>query len=206
MKKICFLLCLLVSVISVNAQVISSADAQTIEKIKQGNLKYNTLSAHFKHTQHLSILGEDMLSEGKLYYTKPEKLAMHYTDPEGEMMAINGDKFVMVSMGSRREISGKSNPKMQGMKTILSACMQGDIKQMGASKITCKETAKQYVVTTTIDAQTNKSGINEVIVHYDKNDFSLTLLKTIEEDDNYTIYELTQKKFNQPIAEKQFQN
>ncbi|MCD7899703.1 MAG: outer membrane lipoprotein carrier protein LolA [Bacteroides sp.] len=206
MKKICFLICFLTGILSVNAQVISSADTQTVEKIKQGNLKYNTMTANFKHTQHLSFLGEDMFSEGKLYYSKPEKLAMRYTDPEGEMMAINGDKFVMVSMGNRREISGKSNPKMQGMKTILSACMQGDVMQMGASKISCKETSRHYVVNATIDTEANKSGITEVILNYDKNDFSLAMLKTMEEDDNYTIYELTQKKFNQPIAENQFQN
>lgn len=205
MKKISLLLLLVCVNLMVCARTMNEADAQIVEKIKQGNLSCQTITCDFKQIQHLSIMDEEMVSKGKLYYRKPEKLAMHYTDPEGEMMAIDGNKFVMVMMGSRKEVDGKTNPKMQGMKTILSACMKGDISEMGALKVTCKETAKYYVVTAVIDQQTNQSGISEVVVSYDKTNFSVASIKTIEEED-YTIYELTNKKLNQPVADRVFQN
>lgn len=206
MKRITLLTFLVLSCLSVTAQTISDADTRVLEKIKQENAKYNSITCDFKQVKHLEMLGEDIDSEGKFYYAKPDKLAMRYEDPEGEMMLINGDKFVMVAMGTRREVSGQSNAKMQGMKTILSACLEGDVKKIGASKITCKETAKHYTVTAVINPASNKSDITEVILNYDKTNLSLSLLKTIEADDSYTTYELNNKKFNQPIAESIFQN
>ncbi|NDV63746.1 outer membrane lipoprotein carrier protein LolA [Bacteroides sp. 224] len=206
MKRISFLTAILLSSLLATAQTINHADAQVLEKIKQENIKYNTMTCHFKQVKHLEMLGEDIDSEGKLYYTKPDKLAMRYDDPEGEVMLINGDKLVMVAMGTRREVSAQSNAKMQGMKTILSACLEGDVKKVGASKITCKETTKYYVVTAAINPASNKSDIVEVVLSYDKSTLTLSILKTIEADDSYTIYELTNKKFNQPIADSIYQN
>lgn len=206
MRLISFLTCIILSCLYVTAQTITDADARVLEKIKQENAKYNSITCDFKQVKHLEMLGEDIDSEGKFYYAKPDKLAMRYEDPEGEMMLINGDKFVMVAMGTRREISGQSNAKMQGMKTILAACLEGDVKKVGASKITCKETAKHYVVTAIINPASNKSDITEVVLNYDKSNLSLSLLKTIEADGSYTIYELINKKFNQPIADSIFQN
>lgn len=199
MKKINLFLALTLCTICVSAQVVSKADFPTVEKVMAANVKYNTIVSKFKQTKHIPIMDEDMLSGGNFYYTKPEKLTMRYTDPAGDLMMINDDWFTMVSAGKKRETSGKTNQKMQGMKAILSACLQGNILQMGAEKVTLEETSKHYVFTAIIDRKANKSNFEKVVASYDKNDLSLTLLQTIERDGSYTIYELTDKKFNTAV-------
>lgn len=204
MKRIHLLLLTLVCSLAVNAQIVSQTDFPVVQKIVSGNSGYNTIVSKFKQTQHLAMMGEDMTSEGDFYYQKPEQLTMRYTDPAGDLMMINGDRFVMVAAGKKRETSGKSNQKMQGMKAILSACLQGNILQMGAEKVTLEETGKHYVFTAIIDKKSNKSNFEKVVASYDKQDFSLSVLQTIERDGSYTIYELSNKKFNTPITPDTF--
>lgn len=204
MKKIGILTCLMISCLLVNAQVVREKDSPVIEKIMQGNRTYTTIVSDFKQTQHLPIIEEDITTGGTFYYKKPEQLAMHYNDPAGDMMLLDGDKFIMVAAGKKREISAKSNPKMQGMKAILSACLQGNALQIGAEKITCEETANQYVVTAELSQGANESNFFKVVAGYDKKDLSLSVLKTIESDGSYTMYELSKKEFNKSIDDTHF--
>ena len=196
MKNIFTLLFVTMACLASNAQILSDADRQTVQKIKEANSAYTTITSSFKQTRHLSMLGGNTLSGGLFYYRKPEQLAMKYSQPAGDLLLIDGNRFVLIAAGEEKKMSSK-NAKMIGMKIILSACLQGDIEQMGAKKITCSEQGKYTVVVADINEKLNKSGISRVIVSYDKIDHSIASIQTIEPDGSYTLYELADKKFNE---------
>ncbi|MDR1879198.1 MAG: outer membrane lipoprotein carrier protein LolA [Bacteroidales bacterium] len=204
MKKISVLLFLLMYCLLADSQTISNADNQIVEKIRQTNTKHTAVRSKFRQTKHISVLGKDIVSSGMFYYEKPDKLAMRYENPSGDLLLINGDQFVMIAKGKRSEASAKSNAKMRSMKTILSACLQGDVKQTGAYKISCKEMSSFYIITAEIDSKTNKSSICRLILHFDKTDLTLSVLRTEETDGSYTIYELTNKEFDKSIDDSLF--
>lgn len=204
MNKFSFLVTMFFACTFAQAQTIKDADFAILEKINQANIKQTSMMSDFDQVKHMSILGEDIKSSGKLYYSKPEKMALWYTDPDGDLMLINEDRCIMVASGKKREVSAKANAKMRGMKNILTSSLQGGMLQMGARQITCFETPKYYVVTADIDGKVNKSNIKKVIVHYSKSDLTLSVLRTEEADGSYTVYELKNKVMNQPIDEKFF--
>lgn len=204
MKKLSFLITLMLVGTFATAQSIKDADFAILEKINQANIKNTSMISDFNQVKHMAILGEDIKSHGKLYYTKPEKMALWYEDPAGDLMLINEDRCVMVASGKKREVSAKANAKMSGMKNILTSSLQGSMLQMGANKITCEDTPKYYIVTAEIDGKVNKSNIKKVVVHYSKSDLSLSILKTEEADASHTTYEIMNKKMNQSIDEKFF--
>ena len=197
MKRLLFItIAVLCSINSFAQSNINDNDKVILEKIKQENLKYNSITCSFKQTKHISILGEDILSDGLFYYEKPDKLSMQYTNPQGDLMSIEGDKFVMVSSGKRSETTSKSNAKMRGMKEILSACLQGDILQIDAAGITCSEDSKYYIITAEINKKTNKSNISKATAYYEKSNMAVSVLRTEEQDGSYIVYELVDKKYN----------
>ncbi|MDL2262716.1 outer membrane lipoprotein carrier protein LolA [Bacteroidales bacterium OttesenSCG-928-I21] len=204
MKKSIFTFIFLIGCLAMQAQTMSQSDSQLIAKIVEANKKHKTMTSDFKQTQHLSFIGDDIVSSGKFYYNKPDQLVMKYTDPAGNLMLINGDNFVMVILGKVSKSTGKSNSKLREIKAILSGCLEGNMPLFGAKKVTCKETTQYYVVTAVID-ETGKSDISKVVLSYDKTDYSLAILQTIEPDDNYTIYEFNNKKFNVTIDGSVFQ-
>jgi outer membrane lipoprotein-sorting protein len=181
------------------AQTISEADSRIVEKIRVANTAYTSVTSRFKQTRHLSLLEEDIHSGGQFYYAKPDKLAMLYDEPAGDLMLINGDRFVMVNGGKRKETSAKNNTRMKGMKTVLSACLQGDMTLIGASSISCAETANAYLITAEINGKDNKSNIVKVTLTFEKANLTLSVLRTEEKDGSYTVYELVDKKIDQPI-------
>ncbi|MDL2221409.1 outer membrane lipoprotein carrier protein LolA [Parabacteroides sp. OttesenSCG-928-N08] len=204
MKKSSLIIAFCLCIVALNAQTMSEKDFPIVQKIMTENLKYQTIVSQFKQVKHIPMFGDDVVSSGDFYYRKPEELALKFTDPAGDLMLLNGDKFVMVASGKRRETTATSNQLMGGMKLILSACLQGNAVQMGAKKIVVEETATQYILTADLDQATNKSGFKQVVASYDKADYSLSVLKTIEKDGSFTTYELKGKKINQPIDDSLF--
>jgi outer membrane lipoprotein-sorting protein len=187
-----------------DAQKISDNDKLVVEKIQQANSKYTGIVSRFKQTKHISVLGEEALSEGNFYYTKPDKLSMQYDKPTGDLMLLNGEQFVMVNAGKRMATSAKANGKMRSMKNVLSNCLSGEVMQLNAEQISCEETKKHYVVTAEFSGKGNKNIYKKVVLSFDKADGSLSILRTEEKDGSYTIYELTGKEFNTPINDNIF--
>jgi outer membrane lipoprotein-sorting protein len=205
MKKTGLIGAVLLSMVSAYAQI--GEKEQTLMKvIQQANEKYTSIISRFKQTKQVTVLGENAISEGDFYYAKPDKLAMRYDDPAGDLLLLNGDQFVMVNAGKRKEVSARANSRMRSMKNILSSCLSGNVMQIAAEKITCEETPKYHVITADIAEKGNRTVFTQVILSFDKSDHTLSVLRTEEKDGSYTVYELTGKEFNKPVDDSIFKH
>jgi outer membrane lipoprotein-sorting protein len=202
MRKIHLFTIPLFTCLLANAQVINPADRQIVEKIMQGNAHYTSFKGEFKQIRRLDYMDEDIVSEGTFYYRKPGQMVLRFSDPEGDVMLVDGDRLTLASAGGKRTVSAQSDPKIRGIKTVLTSAMQGNALEMGAREITCRETPGQYVVTAKLDAESQL--FETVVACYDRKDLSLVALTTKESEDNYTTYELSGKVFNQPIEDAVF--
>lgn len=204
MKRIIFSLLVFIGCINLSAQIVSDADNALLDKIKQGNASMTSIASKFTQKKYMPIFDEEILSAGDFYYARPDKLAMWYTNPEGDLMLMSDDKFVMIAAGRRNETTSK-NAKMRSMKMILAACIEGDVRRIETTTIVCEETATGYVVTADlVNGKNNKSNIAGVVLKYDKKDYSISSIQTNEPDGTYTVYELNNKKLNQQIADVYF--
>jgi outer membrane lipoprotein carrier protein len=200
MKKIlvCIFLC---SYIAANAQ--SDSTDSIIEKIKQANVGCTSITSDFTQVKHLSFMNEDVSSNGKFFYSKPDRLLMRYEQPAGDLMLINNDQLVMIAAGKYSKASAKSSSRARTMKNILSSCLQGDVSLIDGVKLSSEETADSYVVTAQLKKKT-KSGVNKVVLNYDKSNLTLTVLRMEEPDGSYTVYTLINKVLNQPVDDGVF--
>jgi outer membrane lipoprotein-sorting protein len=200
MKKvlICIFLC---SCVAVNAQDDSAGSI--IEKIKQANTKCTSITSDFTQIKHLSFMNEDLSSNGKFFYSKPDRLLMQYEQPAGDLMLINKDQLVMIAAGKYSKASAKSSSKARTMRNILSSCLQGDVSLIDGVTLSSEETADSYVVMAKLKKKT-KSGINKVVLNYDKADLTLAVLRMEEVDGSYTVYTLVNKVLNQPVGDEVF--
>lgn len=175
-----------------------------LDKIKEANKSLTSITSDFKQTMHLTFMDEDVLSNGKFYYRKPDRLLLKYSQPEGEMMLIKGDEITMVMMDQHTKVSAKSDPAIELIHTIFSSCLEGDARKIKDATVDAVEKADYYEVIITIkgDRAQNMKGVK---VHYDKKEMVLSLLRTEDPDGGYTVYELVGKRLNQAIAEETFQ-
>jgi outer membrane lipoprotein-sorting protein len=200
MKKIliCIFLC---SYIAVNAQD-GSADS-IVEKIKLANLQCTSITCDFVQVKHLSFMNEDISSNGKFFYSKPDRLLMQYEQPAGDIMLINKEQLVMIAAGKYSKASTKSSSKVRTMKTILSSCLQGDVSLIDGVKLSSEETADSYVITAQLKKKT-RNNVKKVVLTYNKSDLMLSVLHLEEVDGSYTSYTLINKVLNQAIGDEVF--
>lgn len=200
MKRILISLTLLFATVAAFAQ----SGTAILDKIKEANKSLTSITSDFKQTMHLTFMDEDVLSNGKFYYRKPDRLLLKYSQPEGEMMLITGDQISMVMMDQHTKVSAKSDPAIELIHTIFSSCLEGDARKIKDATVDAVEKADYYEVIITIkgDRAQNMKGVK---VHYDKKEMALSLLRTEDPDGGYTVYELVGKRLNQAIAEETFQ-
>lgn len=197
---------ILISLTLLFASVAAFAQSGTVilDKIKEANKSLTTITSDFKQTMHLTFMDEDVLSNGKFYYRKPDRMLLKYSQPEGEMMLIKGDEITMVMMDQHTKVSAKSDPAIELIHTIFSSCLEGDARKIKDATVDAVEKGDYYEVIITIqgDRAQNMKGVK---VHYDKKEMALSLLRTEDPDGGYTVYELVGKRLNQAIAEETFQ-
>jgi outer membrane lipoprotein carrier protein len=185
----------------VNAQD-SSADS-IVEKIKQANLNCSSITSDFVQLKHLSFMNEDVSSNGKFFYSKPDRLLMQYEQPAGDIMLINKDQLVMIAVDKYSKTSTRSSSKARTIKSILSSCLQGDVSLIDGVTLSSEETADGYVITAQLKKKT-RNNVKKVVLTYDKADLTLSVLQMEESDGSYTVYTLFNKVLNQAIDDKVF--
>lgn len=206
MKKITIFILALSCSAALSAQMVSDPCRIVLEKIQKENIAYQSMESSFAQVSYMEILDEEVASGGTFYYVKPEQILLKYTDKEsaGNLMLIDGERFVMVGGGQYNETSAKTNARMRDTKKLLAACLSGNVMATEAVKIECREEGGFYVVDAEIDPKSDQSGIAAVTAHYDKKDFTISTLKYTEADGSYTIYRFKSKELNKRVDSEVF--
>lgn len=171
-----------------------------IVKLKQENEKISTITSHFKQTKTLPIMDEPIISEGSFYFDRNGKVCMEYTEPQGDILLINGETVQMITNGKQAQ----SKNRFAELKSLLISCFKGDLQQLGNCNFSLKNEKNLYVVTAEMNNGKAKGLPSKVILSYDQKDYTITSMEMDEANGNITLYQLSGKKNNQPIDESVF--
>ena len=172
--------------------------AQEAETVK-------SIESDFTQTKYLDILNEKVVSKGKFYYQKSNKVCMDYSRPMNYLIVINGSKLKIVSDGKKSIMNLSSNKMMNQMQDMLTACMVGDLSKMSSNfHLEYFEDARYYRVNIKPVNKAIQTYITGIEVYLDKKDMSVYKLRLSETASNYTEYEFYNKKFNSLKDEAKF--
>jgi outer membrane lipoprotein-sorting protein len=200
MKKILIYICLCVGIVG-KAQ--SESTDSVIDRIKEANLRYSSITSNFTQVRHLSFVAQDAVTTGKFFYRKPDYLLMRYEQPTGDLTLINNDHLVIIAAGKYSKASTKTSSRARTMKTILASCLQGDVSLIDGVTLSSEESADAWLVTANLKKKT-KTGVHQVVLAYDKSDMTLRTMRMNESDGSYTLYTLTDKTLNESIGDEVF--
>lgn len=213
MKKIILILLLAVTctVSFANNEMKTLANINDFKsKLKSETSKVNTIQSDFEQVKHLAVFDEDMISNGKFYYQKSDKLSLDYLYPVKYVMTMNGSKIKIASDGKVNVYDMGVNKAMGEMRDMLAACMTGNLDLMSNNyKIEYLHNDKEYLIKVFPLNEEAKKIMSRVDIFLDKKDLSVVRLRMFEavsdkEEVNYTEYRFTNKKININIPESQF--
>ncbi|MDR1055570.1 MAG: outer membrane lipoprotein carrier protein LolA [Prevotellaceae bacterium] len=191
---------------SVFAQMKEMNDKQEFEqKLKQTAKNVKSIESDFTQLKHLDIFDNDISSKGKFYYRHNNKICMDYTSPVNYLIVINGDKLKTVADGKKSVVNLGSNKSMKEMRSMLAACMSGDLSRISSDyDLEYFEDTKYYLIIVKPKNKTVRDYISDFHIYLDKKDMSVDKLRISENTIDYTNYQFSNKKFNSLQNDEKF--
>lgn len=176
-------------------------DAVVLAQIEKANANVKTLVSPFTQTKVVAATGTKKNLAGTLYYSAPDKVAQHYTQPASDLFLINGNQLCMARNGKKLHFDTGKNATMCALRNTLIYCIQGRTRTLAAENsadITVSSDAKHYIVTLTSKKKL-PHGYKTIVLHYTKSDATLHIMQMDEFNGNSTIYTMTNYAIDQPV-------
>jgi len=175
------------------------------ERLKSASDRTQSITCDFEQVKFMSVLAKTNKSKGKFFYKKAQKICLEYTNPQGNLIVMNGVKFKIQTNGKATVVKMNSNPMMRQMGDMLTACMTGNLNLFGNQSVSeYFENQSHYTVVITPTNRRVKSYLKQIVLRFDKDDMTLSSMKMNENDTDYTLYEFSDKKLNGNVDDDKF--
>lgn len=168
--------------------------------------KLNSLQSDFIQEKNLSMLSEKIISKGKFWFKKENKVRMEYTQPFKYLMIMNGSNIYIKDGQKENRVSTNSNKLFQQINKIVVDCMKGTAFSNTDFKFNVFENKSTYLIELTPVVKNLQSIFKNINVIVDRKDFSVNSIKMIEPSGDYTNINFTNKILNTNLADALFTN
>jgi outer membrane lipoprotein-sorting protein len=180
-----------------------SALEQFEQELKKENTELSTIKCLFTQSRMVSVLADEVNKKGQFYFQIPGNMLLSFDD--GDYIKMTPSRFEIKNAGKVNTTKVDSNPMLRNLSSILSACVVGDFSQISKGfTVKAESISGEWVVEMIPRRGKSASKVSKILVHFDKKDMSLNLLRMEEESGDYTEYKFYNKQFNTEIESTLF--
>jgi len=211
MKKIVALLISLLSIIvSLSAQSDYKSATETqqkemMQKISEASEQMKTLRCDFVQRKTISILSDEMVSEGKMFFKQQDKLKWEYSKPYQYEFVMNGDK-VMINSGTSKNVIDINSSKLfkEISKIILAGINGSGIFDTAKFSFQFKIGDKDNMVILTPKQKELKQMFHEIRLSFNKSDYTVNSVEIEERNGDITHIKMKNKQINKELSDEIF--
>ena len=183
-------------------------DAATINKVKSGvadcAASTNTISSDFTQEKEMSILNDKIITHGKFYFKRENQLRWEYIHPFSYVITINGAEITILNEEKISSFNSQSNIVFSEVNKIIIGSVRGTLLDDPVFSASYTQNNGHYIVRLTPLSPRLKKSLKEIVIHFNKLDFSVDRLEMIEPEGDCTKINFTDKRFNEPISDEKF--
>ena len=168
-----------------------------IRNITAASEKMNTLRCDFVQRKTISILADELISEGRLSFKQADKLNWEYTRPYQYRFTMNGDK-IMIDSGTNQNIINVSGNRMfsEISRIIISGINGSGIFDGDRFTAEFNIGANDYQVVLMPRQRDLRQMFNSITLTFDKNDYSVNTAEIREANGDATFITMKNKQIN----------
>ena len=163
-----------------------------------------SIKSDFTQEKVLSMLSEKIVSKGKFWFKKENRVRMEYTHPYQYLMILNKDKVYVKDGQKESKLSTRSNKVFQQINKIMIDCMQGTMLNNSDFKTRIFENKGQSLVELVPVSKGLKELFRAITVTIENKDFSVSVIEMQELSGDNTIIRFINKDLNADIQDKLF--
>lgn len=205
MKQIIFLILLLCggTASHCSGQTASQLQAQVAEVT--ANMR--TLQCDFVQTKHVKMLNENMVSRGRMFYMRNDRLRWEYNTPYAYTFILNGDKVLLNNGNTKRNdvIDVNKNKVFKEISRIMVSSVVGScLTDDKTFKTTVTTSDAEWIATLVPVRKDIKQMFDKIILHFDKKRKVVTKIEMTERNGDKTTIVLQNIRTNENISANMF--
>lgn len=206
MKKIVFsILAFCAVAFSLNAQMTAQTKA-VLASIEKANESLKTITSPVTETRTLPN-GKAFISKGNFHFASPDRLAILYTNPQGEYLVINTEEIAQKKkQGKTFKLSLKKNETMKELSSTLLWCISGKLIRLAeANNASVKVSEANGVVNVVFTAEV-KTGrdFKKIDLKYEKATLRLKSMAMTDKNNIVTKYTMDKPQYGTSIPASVF--
>lgn len=174
------------------------------QKIESMSKATNSIEADFVQEKNLSMLSEKVISKGHFVFKKENLLRWEYSSPSKYLIVINKDKIMIKDEKKTTKYDMNSNKVFKEINDIMLSCVQGTIFKSNKFKTNYFENDKGYKLELIPQVKNMKETFKKINLYFDKTVTSVSKMEMVENNDDLTSLDFTNKKINAPVSETIF--
>ena len=166
---------------------------------REASKKTNSIRCDFIQEKNLSLLSDKIISKGKFWFEKENKVRMEYTQPFTYLMILNGGKIFVKDGQKENRISANSSKVFQQVNRIMLDCVGGTVLSNPDFSPKVWEGSKSYLLELTPVAKNLRALYSIIVVTIDKKDFTALSLEMTEVSGDSNLIRFLNKELNAPL-------
>jgi len=163
-----------------------------------------TIKSDFVQEKNLSMLSEKIVSNGKFWFKKENKVRMEYVHPFKYLMIINQNNVYIKDGQKENKISTKSNKLFQQINRITVDCIQGTVIDNPEYKIKVFENNQSFLIELSPSAKALREFFKNINIFVSKKDYTVTRLELYEQSGDKTVISYSNKELNTTLPDALF--
>jgi outer membrane lipoprotein-sorting protein len=168
------------------------------------SITVSTITSSFTQEKILSALTEKIISRGRFWFKRSDKVRIEYTEPFFFLMILNGDKMLMRDDQKENKINVNSNKLFQQINRIVIDCVQGTILDSNDFSVKVFEDDKTFLMEMTPSSKRLREFFETIVLTVEKKDYSAKKIEMNEPLGDVTTLIFTNKKLNEPVSDAIF--
>lgn len=163
-----------------------------------------SIKANFKQKKYLSILANEIESDGKIQFKKPNLLKWEYTVPYQYSLILNGKELIINDQGKENSFDIASSQSFQQINELIVNSVQGNILDEQRFEITYLEDKAHYLTQLKPREAQMKKFLKQIDVYFNRDNFTVSQIRLVEPEDDYTHIAFHEMKLNEAIPDAVF--
>ena len=178
---------------------------EMIQNITAASEQMKTLRCDFVQKNTISILADEMVSEGKLSYRQTDKLCWEYTKPYHYRFTLNGDKIMIVSEKDKNIIDTNSSKIFKEISKLIVLGISGaGIFSEDRFIPKFNVGTQDYQVVLTPKQKELKQMFSSITVTFSKTDYTVNTVEIKELSNDITTITIKNKQINSDLNDEIF--
>jgi len=163
-----------------------------------------TIKSDFVQEKELSLLSEKIISKGKFWFKKDNKVRMEYQQPYQYLMIINGNNVYIRDGQKENKISTKSNKLFQQINKITVDCIQGTVLNNPEYKINVFENNQGFLIELSPSGKALREFFKNINIFVSRKDYSVMKIELHEQSGDKTVISYLNKELNTNLPDALF--